>query len=186
MTTNNIQSVISLLSTLTLIGDIILVLLVLLFVFNKIKKNAKIEKLFNFLGKESIFLAFIIALIATSGSLFFSEVAKYVPCKLCWFQRICMYPQVLLLGVALYFKDKNIRRYVIPLSAVGASISAYNYYIQLFPPVVNFCSLSNADSCSQKIIFQYGYITFAVMALTASLLIIFLNNFSYWRDNQKK
>jgi hypothetical protein len=186
MTTDNIQLVIKTLSTLTVIGDVILVLLILLFIFNKIKKTSQIEKLFNFLGKESIFLAFIVALIATSGSLFFSEVAKYVPCKLCWFQRICMYPQVLLLGVALFFKDKNIRRYVIPLSIIGAVFSVYNYYIQLFPPVVNFCSINNADSCSQKIILHYGYITFATMALTASLMIIFFNYFSYWKDKNNR
>ena len=123
---------------------------------------------------NALILAFIIALTATSGSLFFSEVMAFVPCKLCWFQRMFIYPQVLLLGIAFYFGDYNVRKYVIPMCVLGGSFSVYNYYIQLFPPETLACSLNASESCSNILSMYYGYITFPVMALTASVLILAL------------
>ncbi|MCX6731550.1 MAG: disulfide bond formation protein B, partial [Candidatus Parcubacteria bacterium] len=98
-------------SILTVIGQIIIVSLI----FSKTIR----EKV----GERAVLFSFIVALIATAGSLIFSEVLKLEPCKLCWFQRIFMYPQVFLLGTALFKKDKNIADYSIFLSVIGAAIA---------------------------------------------------------------
>ena len=180
----NIQLIILILSYLTLIGQIILVVLLLLFVLNLIIKNQAIDNFLNLLGRRGIAFSFIVALTATLGSLYFSEIAQFIPCKLCWFQRIFMYPQVFILGLAMILKDRRVWRYSIFMSALGASISAYHYFTQLFPPSVSFCSLDSAEPCSQKIFFTFGYITIPVMALTASLSIIFFSFFAYRLDRK--
>lgn len=66
-----------------------------------------------------LYLAWVVALIATLGSLYFSEIKHFIPCVLCWFQRIFMYPLAILLGIAALTGDLNVRRYVISLAAIG-------------------------------------------------------------------
>ena len=153
------------LSALTLIGDIFLV-----FIIYTILAGKKLEN--NFLNKNALLFAFVISLIATLGSLFYSEIAGYIPCKLCWYQRIFMYPLPILLGIALFKKDNKISHYAIPLSIIGGIISIYHYSTQ----ILNNSSICSAESaaCNSKIFFSYGYITIPVMALTAFALIIFL------------
>lgn len=162
------------LATLTLLSNIALLFSALYLLFKHIGQITFLDPFFRFCKKNALILAFIAALTATSGSLFFSEIMKFVPCKLCWFQRIFIYPQVILLGVALYFRDYNIRRYIIPMCVLGGSFSVYNYYTQLFPPETLACSLNTSESCSNILSMYYGYITFSVMALTASTLIFAL------------
>lgn len=72
-----------------------------------------------------LYLAWIVALVATIGSLYFSEVKGFVPCVLCWYQRIAMYPLALLLGVAAFFGDHGIRRYVMPLALIGLGTALF-------------------------------------------------------------
>lgn len=166
---------INFLATLTLITDIFVLVIFFYWLLGNFMELKFLDPILRFLGKNAILFAFIVALVATSGSLFFSEVMKFTPCKLCWFQRIFMYPQVLLLGLALYYKDIKIKRYIIPMCIIGGLVSVYNYYIQLFPPTILSCSLDSLESCSQKIFMLYGYITFAVMAFSASMLILTLS-----------
>ncbi|GJM71062.1 hypothetical protein HMSSN036_32780 [Paenibacillus macerans] len=85
-----------------------------------------------FLRDYGIYLAWLVALVATAGSLYLSEVLHYEPCRLCWFQRIFMYPQVILLGIAAYRNDRSIIPYVLPLSIIGGTISLYHYGEQKF------------------------------------------------------
>ncbi|RIH90064.1 Disulfide bond formation protein C [Calidithermus terrae] len=68
-------------------------------------------------------LAWLVAIVATLGSLYYSEVRKFVPCTLCWYQRIAMYPLVFILGTALWRGDLKVKHYVLPLSLIGGSIS---------------------------------------------------------------
>ena len=86
------------------------------------------------LRRASLGLAWIIATTSMLGSLYLSEVAKFVPCKLCWYQRICMYPLALILGIAAARRDRTVRVYVLPLAGIGAAIAAYHSWIQAFPP----------------------------------------------------
>src|SRR5580765_4035462 len=73
--------------------------------------------------------AFVVAAIATGGSLFFSDIAHYVPCELCWFQRICMYPLSILTLLAALARDDRVARYLLPLPAVGACVAVYHLFV---------------------------------------------------------
>ncbi|WP_018467060.1 disulfide bond formation protein B [Calidithermus timidus] len=74
-------------------------------------------------GSLLLALAWLVAIVAMLGSLYYSEVRKFVPCTLCWYQRIAMYPLVFILGTALWRGDLKVKYYVLPLSLVGGSIS---------------------------------------------------------------
>src|SRR6478609_11280024 len=77
-----------------------------------------------------LWLAFLVAAIATGGSLFFSEIAHFVPCELCWYQRICMYPLSITTLLAALFDDPRAARYLLPLPIVGAGISVYHLLVE--------------------------------------------------------
>ncbi|MDO8424629.1 MAG: disulfide bond formation protein B [bacterium] len=154
----------------TIIGQVIVVLAVVFLVINK--KN----RLLSLIKERAVLFSFIVALLAVLGSLFYSEVAKFEPCKLCWIQRIFIYPQAVLLGIALCIKDRNAGIYSIALSAVGGFFALYHYLLQ-FGLVPTFsCSIAeSAVSCSQRYVTGFGYITFPLMSLTAfSLIIVFM------------
>ena len=157
------SSVTQVLSILTIIGNIFIILFL---GYLLLKKSSKVE----FIKKNALSFALIIALIATLGSLFYSEIAGYTPCKLCWYQRILMYPQVLLLGIALLRRkaSRNIFYYIAPLSLIGAGIAVYHYIIQR----ISYAASCSADgvSCTSKYVFHFGYITIPIMALTAFIL----------------
>lgn len=75
----------------------------------------------------------LVAVVATTGSLYFSEVAGFVPCDLCWYQRILMYPLVVVLGIAAYESHAGVWKTALPLSSLGMVVAAYHSYIQLSP-----------------------------------------------------
>ncbi|MFH0875679.1 MAG: disulfide oxidoreductase [archaeon] len=164
----------TILSMLTVISHTGIILFIIYVILRKVKKISFIEKILKFFGRKSLLFAFIISLAATLGSLFFSEIALWEPCKLCWYQRIFIYPQTVLLGYALIRKDKKIFDYVIPLSIIGGLISAYHYFIQsLIPNAASACSATGV-SCLIEYFKDYSYITPPMMALTAFTSIILL------------
>lgn len=132
----------------------------------------------NFLSQHALKLMLVVAMVATSGSLFFSEIALFAPCKDCWLQRIFMYPQVVLLAIALWRKDANVAWYILTMSLIGGAISGEHYAEQweaMLDPIANDptkpCDLSGV-SCSATYIFELGYITIPLMAGTAFALQI--------------
>ncbi len=134
-------------------------------------------KVLERVGRYGLLLAFLASLVATTGSLFYSEIAKFTPCDLCWFQRIFMYPLVILLGMALWKKDRHVLNYVLGLSMVGWVISLYQNYIYFYNGGLGaICKVGGGSvSCVVKYVGEFGYVTIPVMALTAfSLVIIFL------------
>lgn len=160
-----ITSIGSLLSILTVIGDILAVLFVIMLLFGKVSLVARLS------FRRIMWLMFIIALIATCGSLFYSEIVHYEPCKLCWFQRIFMYPQILLLGLALWKRDNRIFDYILWLSLIGMLIAGYHYLLQLGIVSGGFCgTVGYSVSCAQRFVMEYGYITIPMMAFTAFTL----------------
>lgn len=89
-----------------------------------------------------LYLAWLVAIVASMGSLYLSDQLSYTPCKLCWYQRIAMYPQVLLLGLAAFDGDAGVRRYVLPLSGVGFIVALLqNAEIWGWIPVMKACSI---------------------------------------------
>ena len=125
-----------------------------------------------FSGME-LWLAFTVALVAFLGSLFFSEYADFIPCRLCWFQRIAMYPLPLLLGIATLRRDRAIRVYAIPMALVGAAISIYHYQLERFPSQTHLsCELDSP--CTTVWFWKFHYISLPLMALSGFLLIVWL------------
>jgi disulfide bond formation protein DsbB len=145
------------------------------------------------IGKNGLWFALIVALLAMGGSLLYSDVIGLEPCMLCWYQRILMYPQVILLALANVRKDAKIVLYSLPLALIGAAISMYHYTLQLgVNPYAPCEAIGYSVSCSDRFILNYGYITIPMMALTAFLLIaIFLflhakvNDISLWKINRR-
>lgn len=145
--------------------------IIFLIVFLITKKPSFLQGAAN----KAFILAFVVAFVAMAGSLVYSEIIGYEPCKLCWFQRIFMYPQVFILGLALIKKDRAAADYSIILSVVGAIIAGYHYLLQRGAVPATTCSVVGYSvSCAQKFVMQYGYITIPLMALTAFVAIALL------------
>lgn len=124
-------------------------------------------------------LTLAVGSVATFGSLYFSEVAEYVPCRLCWFQRIAMYPIAMVALVGLLRHDRDARWYVLPFAVVGVGISSYHSMIeQGWLADSESCSLFG-PSCSDVWFRTFGFITLALMALAGFVSIIVLNTISF-------
>lgn len=134
--------------------------------------RAPLAALRSALWGYELWAAFVVAALATGGSLFFSEIAGFVPCDLCWFQRICMYPLSLLLLFAAYHGDYRFARYLIPFPLVGGCVSVYHLLVEnqvVSEPTA--CKIGGAG-CAVKWINEFGYMTIPTLALTGFLLLI--------------
>lgn len=166
------QNVTLFLATLTAASQIGVVLGILFF-FLADKKL--VAKFLSFFSTNYLRLALTVALTATLGSLFYSEIAGFTPCKLCWFERIFMYPQVVLFGIAMWKKDTKIWIYSLGLSIIGAVISFYHYLLQIGVLPAGSCdAVGRSVSCSKVFVMTFGYITIPLMAGTAFVLLILL------------
>lgn len=113
------------------------------------------------------YVAWVIALVATVGSLFFSEVMELPPCLLCWYQRIAMYPLVLMIACGIIMRDQRMRYYALPVCLGGLIISIYHnlLYYGIVPESMTPCS--KGISCTSRQIEWLGFITIPLMALAA-------------------
>ena len=160
----------NLLGVLTILGQLLFVLTILGLL---IKKN---NAWTNFLKNNSIWLILIVSLTAMLGSLYFSDYLGFEPCKLCWYQRIALYPIVVLTLAALIKKDKNITHYTLWLAIIGGLIALNHYFLQITNVSILPCSaVGYSQSCAQVFTLQFGYITIPLMALTAAILIATLS-----------
>ena len=121
------------------------------------------DRLVGFLGDQSLWLAWLAALAATAGSLYYSEAAGFEPCSLCWYQRIALYPLVVILPVGAVARDRYLARYTLPLAATGGVIAVYHYFVQLFPEIEVACS--TAVSCGIVDVAAFGWLTLPLMSL---------------------
>lgn len=129
------------------------------------------EKLLRSYYRET---AFALALFATSGSLYMSEIMEWTPCRLCWYQRVFMYPLVFIIPTAVVGDRHDVREYVLPLSLTGAAIAIYHYMIERIDQFDSAgCSVYEV-SCSTTHTFHFGYVTVSFMAFTAFLGITLL------------
>jgi disulfide bond formation protein DsbB len=185
-----VSFVTTVLSCLTLVADLALAVFVFLLLFLLFgKPGKKTGFLARTINRFWLLGAFKVSLAATLGSLFFSEVAGYAPCELCWFQRIFMYPLVLIFGVGLVRKDaQGARKYALPLAAVGTSIAAYHFYIQVLSKAASTAittTCSGGVSCTTDYFSRFfGYITIPTMSLSAFLLILVLLAFGCSRFSE--
>ena len=129
-----------------------------------------------------LYFAWLIAVIATLGSLYFSEIKEYIPCELCWYQRIFMYPLAIILGIAAFYNDHNLKRYILPLSIIGGLISLYHYLVQKVPGFASIKPCVQGVPCNVQYINWFGFVTIPFLALTAFTLISILMVVMYRMD----
>lgn len=122
-----------------------------------------------------LYLAWFVSLVATLGSLYFSEIKGFIPCEYCWYQRILMYPQVLILGIGTFQNDRSVIRFALPLSILGWFMSLYHYLVQKVPGLAEIKPCKSGVPCSGEYINWLGFITIPFLAWIAfSLIIVFL------------
>ncbi len=120
--------------------------------------------LWDLIGDWALWLAWAVAATSLLGSLYYSEIVGYPPCSLCWYQRIAMYPLVVILAIAAWRRFRAIRVYALPLVVIGALFALYQYVLGYFPDSeVLGCSID--VSCTERYVWEFGFIDFPFMAL---------------------
>lgn len=131
----------------------------------------------EFLGKWGLWIGFLLSLGGVAISLLYSEILGVLPCGLCWLQRVFLYPQVLLLAIAIWKRDVRVADYSIAFSIFGGIVALYQHYLQMGGTSVIPCpAVATGADCAQRYLFEFGYITFPLMSFTifAFLLIVML------------
>jgi disulfide bond formation protein DsbB len=131
-----------------------------------------------------IFLSWILATVGMLGSLFFSEVMELQPCVLCWYQRIFMYPLVVILLLGLYPYDKGVIRYSLPLAVIGCGFAIYHYlvYSGYIPEGLQPCG--EGPSCADINLELFGFITIPMLSILSYTAIILLLSLARYRINR--
>lgn len=172
------RDVIYALSVLGVVGQVLIAFGIVVGVLALAGVPGPLDAIRRLLWGYELWGAFVVTAIATGGSLFYSQVAHFVPCELCWFQRICMYPLSIFTLLIAVRGDNRAARYLLPLPIVGAGVSIYHMLIQYgaitepkgcFVGVPGGCGTNwiagNPDA-------TFGYLSIPTLALTAFLLLI--------------
>lgn len=158
----------------TLLIQILIVFIILCYIYVK-KLGRKLPRGFkspwDFLRENSLLFAFLFVLGSTIISLIYSELIGYAACDLCWYQRAMIYPQIVILGVALFKKNKEIFSYVLGLNIIGAIIAIYQWFFQMFGS--SACPVGEVD-CFNIYILKFGYITIPMMSFTLFISVMIL------------
>ncbi|WP_050182495.1 disulfide oxidoreductase [Domibacillus robiginosus] len=125
----------------------------------------------SFIQTYALYAAWIVSVVATLGSLYFSQIRGFVPCELCWIQRIFMYPLSIILGIAAFYNEVLLKKYVLPLSLIGGLISLYHYLVQKVPGFAEVKPCVQGVPCNVQYINWFGFVTIPFLALTAFTLI---------------
>lgn len=165
------NAVLSFFSIGSVIGEALIVLGAVLYGLTFVTSPRSVFNRFGaMLGRNAVVIVFSITTLATLGSLTFSEILRLAPCQLCWYQRIFMYPQVIILGIGMFLNDIRVRMYSLALSLIGFLIAVYHILVQFFPGT--FQCTDEVAKCSQKQVEMFGYITIPVMSATAFGIMI--------------
>lgn len=144
-----------------------------------------IEKEMKYLQRYLYHIALVQAIIATISSLYLSEVLHWTPCVLCWYQRILMYPLVILITVGIIRKDKGLPLYILPMSIFGFFIALYHYLLQRGIIAESLAPCQAGISCAKNFTMWYGFITIPFLAMVAFGIISTLMYIA-WRYRSKK
>jgi disulfide bond formation protein DsbB len=135
------------------------------------RARARARSLVSAIGPHAVLLAWVVALVTTLGSLYYSEHAGFIPCELCWYQRIVMYPLVIVLGVAWLRRDRKVWITGLVFVALGAPLSLYHWLVERVPSFASTSSCSLDVPCTSPWFEKLGYVTLAWMAMSSFLLI---------------
>jgi len=146
----------------------------LLLLFFRPKEKSKNFYL-DFINKHFLILSFLVSLFSSIFPLVYSEIIHFLPCVLCWWQRVFMFPTLLLFGTALWDMDRKVIRYAAPLLSVGFLISVYHNFNYYFGESSSLPCDASGISCYQHIVSEFGgYISIPMMALTAFFALLTL------------
>lgn len=133
------------------------------------------ERVSSWLNRNSMYLALLAAWIAMCGSLYFSEVKGYVPCVLCWYQRILMYPLAGIIAIGLLRRDWHLPYYVLPFSLIGLCVSTYHYLLEKTDIFAGAAACRQGVSCTTQWINWFGFVTIPFLALVGFLIITLMS-----------
>ncbi|MBX4206228.1 disulfide bond formation protein B [Candidatus Parcubacteria bacterium] len=151
-------------------------------VFALIFRKSWGRSLVHWVGKHAITLGLLLSVIAVGGSLFYSNGVGFEPCYLCWWQRIALYPLLVLFLTALKDKDRGVFKYTMRLSVIALILALYHSYVQWGGNPLIPCSAT--ASCAKLYVYAFHYITIPTMSLTiaVSVILLWLANRLYQRS----
>ena len=167
----------------TVAGDVFIIVFIVAFLLKLLWDDKRLyDKIADFFYKRGLFLGFLIAASTVVGSLYYSDIAGFEPCKLCWLQRIFLYPQAIILALALWFKDRGVAVYSLWLSAIGIIIAIDQNLLQFLNVSLIPCSSAVTAACNKLYVYEFNYVTIPVMSFTAFALLIII----MWFAREKK
>lgn len=167
------------------LGTIFLQVAILLLIINLVFIRSFENKILLFFKKYTFYFGFLVSLSAVLLSLFYSNIVGFPPCELCWVERIFLYPQLILFSMELYKRDRSIVDFSIVFAILGSIVSIYHVFVESGVATGIACAAPNLAnpnvvSCAIRYVFEFGYITLPVMALTVSLFLFsILLNYKY-------
>ncbi len=158
---------------LTLCADAAVILLALVGASGRLGERARDTRtaVVDWIGPQARVLALFVAGVATAGSLYYSEVAHFVPCELCWYQRICVYPLVAILAVGVARRDTATWMFAAPFVVVGVPLGIYHWLVERVPAIADTTACSAAAPCAIPYFEELGFVTLAFMSMSALLLV---------------
>jgi disulfide bond formation protein DsbB len=158
---------------LTLAADAVVVVALVLAIAALVSRRvrASVLHLASSVAPQAVLFAWIVATVTTLGSLYYSEHAGFTPCELCWYQRILMYPLVIVLGVAVLRRDRAVWMTALAFVVLGAPLSLYHWLVERVPAFEETSSCSATVPCNTPWFEKLGFVTLAWMAMSSFLLI---------------
>ena len=158
---------------LTLAADAVVVVALVLAIAALVSPRARaaVVSLATAVAPQAVLFAWIVATVTTLGSLYYSEHAGFIPCELCWYQRIVMYPLVIVLGVAWLRRDRQVWKTALVFVVIGAPLSLYHWLVERVPAFAESSSCSITVPCTAPYFEKLGFVTLAWMAMSSFLLI---------------
>ncbi|MEK7155746.1 MAG: disulfide bond formation protein B [Patescibacteria group bacterium] len=150
---------------------LIQILAVLLVVFFILRKREALGDTIAFVAKWGLWIGFLASLAGTTIALYYSDVLGFEACYWCYWQRYFLFPQVILLGMAAWKKDAYMADYSIILSVAGGLVALYHHALQMLPGSGLPCPATGV-SCAQRIFFEFGYITYPLMAFSVFAFLV--------------
>lgn len=144
-------------------------------------------KKYGYLLKYTVYIAWIQAVVATFASLYASEFVGLVPCILCWYQRIFMYPLVIIIAIGIIKKDRNLPIYVLPLSIIGLAIAFYHFLLQMGVIPESQAPCVAGVSCASRYVEWFGFVTIPFLSLLAfAVITVSMLMYQYYLKNNVK